>query len=209
MEKFHISTSIRGKVLVKKANKPRVQLVGFHGYAEDAEIMFKRLESLSIPEASLISVQALHPFYKKDGTVVANWMTKDDRELAIEDNINYIGNVLKELTDSVAPVICLGFSQGVAMAYRTAFYFPDKISALVNLGGDLPPELSNMQIESKLRIAIARGDSDPYYLAQQFETDCKNLISNGFEISKLSFSGAHDWNDEFNKLCTEFIESQI
>ena len=63
-------------------------LVGFHGYAEDAEIHLERLQS--IPDSDrwlVVSVQALHRFYRgRSRDVVASWMTRQNRELAVADN---------------------------------------------------------------------------------------------------------------------------
>src|SRR2546430_1406546 len=60
-------------------------LLGFHGYGEAAEAQLERLQS--IPDAVRwlrVSVQALHRFYRgRTSDVVASWMTKQDRELAI------------------------------------------------------------------------------------------------------------------------------
>ena len=68
----------------------------------------------------IVSVQGLHRFYNRAGTeVLASWMTKEDRELAIADNIAYVAQVLSAVTEEFGitrPLIYAGFSQGVAMA---------------------------------------------------------------------------------------------
>src|SRR6476660_4752130 len=102
-------------------------LVGFHGQAEDAGMQMERLAA--IPGASRwirVSVQGLNRFYRGRGdaqVVVAGWMTRQDRELAIEDNRAYVAGVLdavaREFPVRGAPAFA-GFSQGVAMAYRAA-----------------------------------------------------------------------------------------
>ena len=42
----------------------------------------------------IVAVQGLHRFYTKGGDVVASWMTREDRELAIADNVAYVGQVI-------------------------------------------------------------------------------------------------------------------
>ena len=43
----------------------------------------------------LASVEALHRFYTRDQqTVVGSWMTREDRELAIADNVEYVAKVI-------------------------------------------------------------------------------------------------------------------
>ncbi|MHC4994658.1 MAG: hypothetical protein ACYTGQ_06335, partial [Planctomycetota bacterium] len=94
---WHVGARVRGRVLVSAGEGVHEKggvseacclILGFHGYAESAETMLERLETLAIrEEAVLCSVQGLHPFYARGGAVGASWMTKQDRELAIEDNL--------------------------------------------------------------------------------------------------------------------------
>ena len=63
--------------------------MGFHGYAEGADIQLERLQA--IPGSGrwlLVSIQGLHRFYQsRTRDVVASWMTRQDRELAMADNL--------------------------------------------------------------------------------------------------------------------------
>jgi hypothetical protein len=70
-----------------------------------------------------VSIQGLYRFYeRRTERVVAGWMTRQDRELAIADNITYVSRVLKHVLDgrAVDVMVFAGFSQGVAMAFRAA-----------------------------------------------------------------------------------------
>src|SRR5687767_15350660 len=86
-----------GRVLVRDAGDPEGILVGFHGYLENAAIMMARLEAIpGLERWTLVSVQGLHRFYKgRSEEVVASWMTRQDRESAISDNIAYVDNVVE------------------------------------------------------------------------------------------------------------------
>ena len=97
-----------------------------------------------IPNASewlLVAVQALHPFYTKNERIVASWMTRLDRELAIADNVRYVAAVVEAVRDELgletSPIVFAGFSQGVAMAYRAAAAIP--AAGVIALAGDVPP----------------------------------------------------------------------
>src|SRR5436309_11263469 len=78
---------------------PPPLLVGFHGYAEDAEIHLARLQSIPGSDRwSMVSVQALHRFYRgRSRSVVASWMTRQDRELMIADNLEYVSAVIDDV----------------------------------------------------------------------------------------------------------------
>ena len=71
--------------------RPSPLLVGFHGYRENAASHMAMLTRIAGTEGWLIvAVQGLHRFYTKGGDVVASWMTREDRELAIADNVAYV-----------------------------------------------------------------------------------------------------------------------
>ena len=139
-----IEATVHGRYLVQQPQNagPWPALFSFHGYGEDAAT---NLDALRIPEAAnwlVVAVQALHPFYTKNERIVASWMTRQDRELAIADNIAYVRSVV----DAVArefPVTSLivfaGFSQGVAMAYRAAVHVSS--GGVIALAGDVPPDV--------------------------------------------------------------------
>src|SRR5580698_5319071 len=100
-------------------------LVGFHGYGEDAETQLERLRA--IPGSAgwiVVSIQALHRFYeRRTNHVVASWMTRQDRDAAIADNIDYVQNCLNAVSaewPTDGKIVFAGFSQGVAMAFRAA-----------------------------------------------------------------------------------------
>src|SRR5262249_32024320 len=95
-----IEARVHGRYLVRSADSAETAglVVGFHGYAEDAAIHLNALSAIPGIHAWLIvSVQALHPFYTRDQSVVANWMTRQDREHAIVDNVDYVGRVLESV----------------------------------------------------------------------------------------------------------------
>ena len=79
-----------------QSGPPERLLIGFHGYAETAEVHLDALLKIrGIEKWTIASVQALHPFYTaRTQQIVASWMTKLDREQAITDNIAYVRSVL-------------------------------------------------------------------------------------------------------------------
>ena len=94
----NIATTTHGRYLLLPASTPAPAglIVGFHGYAEGAESQLERLRA--IPGAdrwTLVSVQGLHRFYqRRTNEVIASWMTRQDRELAIADNLAYVDGVV-------------------------------------------------------------------------------------------------------------------
>lgn len=213
-ETRHIATLVHGRYLVEVPPQPQEGetcpvLVGFHGYGETAE---KHLNELrKIPGANqwiLCAVQALHPFYNRTGEVIAGWMTRQDRELAIEDNVRYVSGVVAELHRTL-PVsdrlVFLGFSQGAAMAYRAAAGSGHRCHGVVVLGGDVPPELDQRDLAGFPPVLLGRGSSEEWYDAAKMEHDVELLQRKAVEVRPVVFTGGHEWTNEFRAAAGEFL----
>src|SRR4051794_3598724 len=90
-----IEARTHGRVVVRSADARRL-LIGFHGYAQNAEEHLADLEPIPGVESwTIAAVQGLHRFYRsRSELVVASWMTRQDRETAIADNIDYVRRVV-------------------------------------------------------------------------------------------------------------------
>src|SRR4029077_16456914 len=122
---------------------PAPIVVGFHGSAEGAKAQLERLRAIPCAEGwLLVSGQRLHRFYQRRmNEVVAGWMTRQDRELAIADNLAYVAAVTEATVHEwpgASRLVLAGFSQGVAMAYRAAAVA--RVDGVIAVGGDVPPE---------------------------------------------------------------------
>jgi predicted esterase len=194
-----VPTVTHGRVLIEpaRAAAARGLLVGFHGYGETAAIQLARLQA--IPGAATwtrVSVQGLHRFYeRRTGQVIACWMTHEDREDAIADNIAYIGAVLETApADESLPLVYAGFSQGVAMAYRAACRGPRRAAAVIAVGGDVPPELLVDPAVVFPRVLMIRGRDDEWYTQQKFGDDSAALKARGVQLESLLVDGGHEWH---------------
>ena len=97
-----IETRTHGRYLVSPGSTPGSPiLLGFPGYAETAEEEVRRLRAIpGIGSWNIVSVQGLHQFYRRrTNDVVASWMTRQNRELAISDNIEYVSRVVRSVSE--------------------------------------------------------------------------------------------------------------
>src|SRR5262245_6614400 len=82
-----VLTSTHGRYLAvpPASTDPSPMLVGVHGDAESADTQLSRLRAIEGSERWLVvSIQGLHRFYqRRTEEIVASWMTRQDRELAI------------------------------------------------------------------------------------------------------------------------------
>jgi predicted esterase len=211
LEIHSVPTLTHGRVLVAQARAAAARglLVGFHGYGESAAVQMERLRAIpGTGSWTLVSVQALHRFYeRRTGQVIACWMTHEDREDAIADNVAYITAALESVPhDASKPVVFAGFSQGVAMAYRTACRGPLRATGIIAVGGDVPPELLQDQDVTFPRVLMIRGRGDEWYGQQKFDDDTAALRARGVALQPLLVEGGHQWHEPVIEAAARFID---
>ena len=210
-----IPVSTHGRYLVEPADTadPAPLLVGFHGYAEAAETQLERLRSiLGSQHWLLVSVQGLHRFYRRrSGDVVAGWMTRQDRDLAIADNQAFIAAVVDEVAQRwrvADALVFAGFSQGVAMAFRAACSSLRPVSGVIALGGDVPPELDGAALARTRTALLGRGQRDEWYSADLFAKDAVRLRESGVDARTVALDGGHEWTPAFSAEAGAFLKRQ-
>ena len=210
-----IATRVHGRYLVvpPAGGGPAPLLVGFHGYAEGAETQLERMRA--IPAAArwtVVAVQGLHRFYqRRTNEVVASWMTRQDRELAIDDNVAFVGAVVDSVVGEwPAPprIVFAGFSQGVATAFRAAARSTRPLSAVIAVGGDVPPELDAKALSRIPAVLVCRGVSDEWYTAGKFDSDIGRLRASGSAVTPTVFDGGHEWSDPVVAAASRFLDER-
>ncbi len=207
-----IAVRTHGRYLVEAPAGAVATLVGFHGYQENAAIHMDVLRRIAGPRPlKLISIQALHRFYTRGGEVVAGWMTKEDRDLAIADNIAYVAEVITAVADEcgiVRPLVYVGFSQGVAMAYRAAAFVQWPCDGVIALAGDVPPDVVPMAAGLPM-ILLGRGTTDTWYTPEKAAPDLAALRTAGVTVVEHVFEGGHVWHESFVARAGAFLDERI
>jgi len=184
-------------------------VVGFHGYQESAAIHLEVLRRIANGRPlNLISIQALNRFYTRTNAVVAGWMTSEDRELVIADNIAYVAAVLAEVaaeTVVTRPLIYAGFSQGVAMAYRAAAFVQWPCDGVIALAGDVPPDVAPVAAGLP-PVLVGRGRADKWYTDEKAVADLAVLRGAGVAADEHVFDGGHEWDESFVARAGAFID---
>jgi len=211
---FQIPARIHGHYVVEASDAavPLPLLVGFHGYAETAERHLDALRELPGAESwRRCAVQGLHSFYRNRGAeVVSSWMTRFNREQAIEDNLRYVGDAVTAIRRDFpgeGPLVYAGFSQGAAMAYRAAQRAGHRCDALLILGGDLPPDVAAGDLARLPRVLIGRGTSDPWYSEETLARDIEQLGGAGIRVEACRFEGGHEWGAGFYEAAGRLLAS--
>ena len=201
---LHVETSTHGRVICDdSAGSSAGLIVVFHGYGESADEAIASVRLVpGIERWRVAAPQALHRFYTRDQQkVVASWMTREDRDLAVVDNLEYVGRVIDRIGAGAAPVVFAGFSQGASMAYRAALLGRHPAAGVIALGGDIPPEVrAALEAGGPGRawppVLIGAGVRDTWF-NERLDGDLAFLKSRGIAHEVVRFDGAHEWTAEF------------
>ena len=190
--------TVHGRYLVRPSGSGR-WLVGFHGQGQTAADFMPALAA-SAPDGWLVAaIQGLHRYYAgRSQKVVANWMTREDREQVIADNVAWVDGVLDRLAGEFGPprvIVFAGFSQGVAMAYRAARLGRHTCAAVVAVGGDVPPELAREGGAPWPRVLAMAGSADDWYGPDRLASDGVFLRTVRPDARPVVFEGGHEWGD--------------
>jgi predicted esterase len=215
-----IVTPVHGRYLIRvpesghgpQRNAPMA--VGFHGYGETADTQMARMEAVpELAEWTLVSIQGLHAFYSRDGrTVVASWMTSQQREEAIDDNLRYVRSVVTEAihqNGEPRALVYIGYSQGVAMAWRAAVLGARRTDGLAVFGGDVPPELGVRPLTQCPPVLIGRGREDAIYTAAHFRADLDMLASRFVVVEPYEVEGGHAWSPRAGREVGAFVQRLV
>ncbi len=175
-----------------------------HGYGQLAQYFITKFRPAEASKISIIAPEGLSRFYvdelrstgRKTNRVGATWMTRENREMDIQNYINYLDRIYKsELKNTSIPVTVLGFSQGAATACRWVMNRIVAISRLVLWAGILPPDMNFEESTTVLRdkkIQFVYGRNDPFMTAERLAemNDLTRRLQASVEL--ITFDGGHD-----------------
>jgi predicted esterase len=177
----------------------KIGLLALHGYGQLSQFFIRKFHALAANELFVVVPEGLHRFYLNgtQGRVGASWMTKEERQDDILDNMTYLDLVYQNFfaSHSINRFAVLGFSQGASTAARWIDHTQHPIHAFIQWAGIFPPDLDlklGYQAFSKLRHFYVVGNEDPYFLeAEYVNSQAKWLQSNGLNPKFLKFQGGH------------------
>jgi predicted esterase len=136
-------------------------------------------------------------------------MTRQDRELAIQDNVEYVGRVVAALRAEWpigGRIVFAGFSQGVAMAFRAAVSIAG--APVIACGGDIPPELPSEHLARIPAAFVGRGAADAWYTQAKFEADLARLRAARVDAASIVFDAGHEWAPPFAEAAAAFLRTR-
>jgi predicted esterase len=175
-----------------------------HGYGQLAEFFLRKFSPFFSEDRLFIAPEGTNYTYLEgfQGRVGANWMTRHEREIAIENNHRFLDQLLDSLLKKypIMPQIkVLGFSQGAATLSRWVIHRREKISTLVLWAGGFALDMDLPAAKEKLestRLIIAVGDQDELVTEESIQRQEEWIGRLGVPIERISFAGGHELNSE-------------
>jgi len=198
---FHFQTQRTARIfsLGEPSASTKELWIVFHGYGQLAEYFLKNFEPLADSSRWIIAPEALSRFYLQPGggRVGASWMTKEDRLSEITDQLGYLDSLLvylrEQLPNTAYRVHVLGFSQGVATAWRWLMQGSSEADSLILWAGQSPREYppKGMNRFHRMKIFAAVGEQDPFVTQKRVKEEHAILRSKFPDIQTLTFEGKH------------------
>jgi len=169
-----------------------------HGYGQLADFFIKKFNTLNENDYFVVAPEGLHRFYLKgaSGRVGASWMTKEERQIDIDDYVNYLDALWESISEeySFENRILLGFSQGGATASRwqnKGCFSADKFLLWAAVfPDDMDLEFSNKFLNSENYFIL--GNEDEYLSIEQGESHLKKINQNNIDFKFVKFTGKHN-----------------
>ena len=168
-----------------------------HGYGQLAKFFIRKFKDLG-DQYTIIAPEGQHYFYLRgtSGRVGACWMTKENREQDIENYINYLNAVHAEISSEHdwQEVSILGFSQGVATAFRWLAEGNLTPEQFLICSGLVPPDV-DLQIKKDIfdpiKMTYFSGVNDTYRTEDSVKEFYDAVASSKLDMELVNFDGVH------------------
>lgn len=171
-----------------------------HGYSMLASGILTWFAPARRPGRLLVAPEGLSRAYFEDRggrRVGASWMTREDREVEIDDYLRYLDLLADRLLAGVSErprIEVHGFSQGAATACRWITYGRHRVDRVALWGGSVPPDLDLPRFRSALGTApmlLLVGSRDRYFDAADAEQSLARLREQGVTVTFHTFDAGH------------------
>lgn len=174
-------------------------LLVLHGYGHLARFFLNAFNGLE-EGRTIVAPEALSRFYT-DGSftrVGASWMTREDREHEIADQIGYLDalvDLLRSECRKARRIRALGFSQGVSTLCRWSMQGRTALDHVVIWGGSMPPEIDTARLKERwknTRIDLVHGTDDPVVKEDVLLRNEAAVRAAGIAFETHRFHGGHE-----------------
>ena len=173
--------------------------VCLHGYGELAYYFGRKFRELETENRLIVIPEGLNRFYLQgtEGRVGASWMTKEERLSDIEDQFQFLENLVFQLKRELAcdcKINVFGFSQGVATALRWVDKSAISFASIVCWAGTFPPDVDyqlNNKKFSSITFQACFGNEDEYISTENAQNLLGQMQNQGIKVTPHFYTGGH------------------
>lgn len=167
-----------------------------HGYGQSARHFLEKFEGWTAKNTLLLAPEGLSRFYVQglDGRVGASWMTREDRENEIQDQLEYLNRLIAQFDlESNCRLNLLGFSQGAAVVCRWYQTTPIRVKNLVLWGAGLPIETTEKMAQkyNHTNCIFMLGTEDEFLKPEVLKDHFSRLDLLNFPHQVIRYEGGH------------------
>ena len=176
-----------------------------HGYGQLASAFVTPFEKIAAPWRRIVAPEALSRFYLDSSRKVgdpeprigATWMTREDREHEIADQVSYLDALLDRVRPpnaSSARLRVLGFSQGVATVVRWLDRGRARADEIILWAGAFPPDVDVAKFAERIgraSVVLVVGTRDELTPWAGADVALGRLQSAGVAARLITFDGGH------------------
>jgi len=181
-----------------------------HGYGELAAEFGSYFAPVDDGTRLIVAPEGLSRFYHAlpsppasatigdHGVIGASWMTREDREGEIGDQVTFLDlvhdTIFARVPRESVRLTVLGFSQGVATICRWLARSPRRPDHVVCWAGVIPDE--TLDALRGQGLTLVAGSRDPYAPADRVADTHQRLAAGGLTFRHLTFDGGHRLDDD-------------
>jgi len=185
--------------------------IACHGYGQLAAPFAEPFRAVASDTRIVLVPEGLSRFYTvasqgqhgPEATVGASWMTREDRDVEINDIITYLDHLAEHTLAMLAShgverenvrVGALGFSQGTATVSRWVARGATLVDRLIVWGGGIPHDVNVRALTERtpqLRVDAVYGVRDQFITPAHVEALRTMLEASGVPYTIRSFDGGH------------------
>jgi predicted esterase len=203
-----VRKTARYNILGEPGGEVREVWFVLHGHGQLSGYFIRHFAALADGTRLIVAPEALNRFYLEhtawessgQARVGATWMTREDRLVEIDDYIRYLDALRHDVHLSLGArdvrVVLLGFSQGVATAFRWAVRGRIRPDVLLAWTGTIPAELDERAMTplKDTRVVRVLGDHDEMATEEAVAMENARFQELGLKAELVRFDGGHELN---------------
>lgn len=173
-------------------------LLALHGYGQSSKRFLRDFKPLRERGVLVVAPQGPSQLYMRyDPPAVGfSWLTKYEKENSIADFLKYMAQVYsligQRYPSATRKTLLLGFSQGVAMAYRVAARAGVHPSGLIACCADMPPDVADLLTAMpRFPVLLVHGKDDPLISIEKSYHAETQLKEWSYPVDTHFFDGGH------------------